>query len=91
MVNAFNERFRRSPLTAYWDRDGHLADAGVLIHVFDGLEASERWKPTTAGQAAKEQSASLVFQQQHVPGESIPLMKGGGGIIFIVSHFEGGH
>lgn len=59
-----------------------LADAGVLVHVFDGWEAAGKaWDP---GTIHREQSGSLIFAAQHVAGLPLPLINSGGsgGIIF---------
>ena len=36
VTEEINERFHRSPFTAAWAASGSLADAGVLVHSFDG-------------------------------------------------------
>ena len=61
---------------APWSSDGSLADAGLLIHVFDGWEGSNPWEPASSGPGATQMSASLVFAAQHVPGKPLPLFKG---------------
>ena len=64
-ADVLNERFRRSPLTAEWHADGLLADAGLLVHIFDGWEDhAEPWLPATTGPGARDQSASYVFAEQ---------------------------
>ena len=58
-ADVLNERFRRSPLTAEWKADGLLADAGLLVHIFDGWEDhAEPWLPSATGPGARDQSAS---------------------------------
>ena len=84
-IRALNERFRRAPWEVEWSADGSLADAGILIHTFDGWEDnSEPYAPGTNGPGALEQSGSMVFAAQRVAGASLPLFAGGaaGGIIF---------
>ena len=84
-IRALNERFHRVPWEVEWSADGSLADAGVLIHTFDGWEDnSEPFAPGTNGPGALEQSGSIVFAAQRVAGASLPLFAGGaaGGIIF---------
>ena len=45
MVDDINERFGRKPY-GNWSADGALADAGLLIHSFDGWEynVEGEWK-----------------------------------------------
>lgn len=38
MLDRINARFRREPFTAAWSAGGALADAGLLLHIFDGWE-----------------------------------------------------
>ena len=78
-------RFHVPPWNVSWPTDGALAEAGLLIHVFDGWEDNAApWAPATTGPGATEQGASLVFAAQRMSGESLPLIGGGtgGGIIF---------
>ena len=82
-----NARFRRSPYTASWGADGSLADAGILIHVFDGWEAStqQKWAPALNGPGATEMSGSFIFAAQQASGKSLhdALFNGASaGIIF---------
>jgi hypothetical protein len=84
-IRELNRRFHRAPWDVSWPQDGALADAGILIHTFDGWEQHEAaYAPTTNGPGAVEQSGSFVFAAQHVAGQPLPLFAGGGagGIIF---------
>ena len=64
-MDELNRRFRRSPLNLEWSADGALADAGLLVHSFDGWEDhGEPWLPSTAGPGATGMSASYVFKDQ---------------------------
>lgn len=59
-----------------------LADAGLLVHIFDTYEDQHmHWAPPPGGgERAREQSCSLVFAQQRVrDGVPIPLFSGRGG------------
>ena len=63
-----------------WSSSGRLANAGVLVHVFDGWEDhGSPWLPATNGPGAHEQSASLIFAAQHIAGLPLALFGGGGG------------
>lgn len=87
MVDRLNARFRRSPFSESWAPDGTLADAGILVHTFDGYEAGQLWLPATNGPGATEQSGCFVFAGQRVAGEPIPVYRGGSsGIIFRPGH-----
>lgn len=81
-----NARFRRSPYTALWRADGFLADAGLLVHVFDGWEAGgEQYLPGTNGPGRWDMSASMIFaEQQRAAGSLRAVLFNGGyfGIIF---------
>ena len=84
-IAELNARFHRSPYTASWSSDGILADAGLLIHIFDGWEASshEMWAPAQNGPGATDMSASYVFAEQRVDHNVISLFGGGtSGLIF---------
>eukprot|EP00908_Phaeocystis_cordata_P009580 Transcript_20373.p1 GENE.Transcript_20373~~Transcript_20373.p1 ORF type:complete len:446 (+),score=11.32 Transcript_20373:111-1340(+) len=86
LVERLNARFRRAPWSQHWYRWGALADAGILIHVTDGLEQNGApWAPATDGPGATDMSASLVFAANYVRGKSIPLFGSGkksAGLIF---------
>jgi hypothetical protein len=43
-ATSLNARFRRSPFSAVWDAQGSLADAGLLVHVFDDWEGTYKWE-----------------------------------------------
>lgn len=77
-VAILNDRFRMDPYGA-WPEDGSLAWSGVLIHCIDGYENhNEPWKPEH-----QLMSASLIFSDQRVPGQGIPIFTcQDGGIIF---------
>ncbi|KAL1504518.1 hypothetical protein AB1Y20_010920 [Prymnesium parvum] len=77
-VAALNARFARHPGFAAWRPTGELADAGVLLHAFDGWEDHARpWR------AAGDQSAFLVYQANGFAGGTIPVFhQTGGGVIF---------
>lgn len=84
-IRALNQRFAKLPWEVEWGADGTLPDAGILFHTFDGWEQTgAAWKPGTNGPGALEQSGSMVFAAQRVPGEPIPLFgdRRSGGIIF---------
>ena len=91
-VASLNARFQRSPFEATWAADGSLADAGLLVHIFDDYEDIEnghdsRWSPPAGlGERSRQQSSSLVFAQQRDAGIAIPLFGGRGhylkGLIF---------
>ena len=51
-----NARFRRPPYVK-WAANGALADAGVLVHVFDGWE-EERQAEAKAEQEEEEEEAA---------------------------------
>ncbi len=72
-----NARFHREPYHARWTADGVLADAGLLIHIFDRWEARRQdgsymfWRSNPGIQM----SASLVYSDQRpdcCPGIPIP-------------------
>ena len=77
-VENLNDRFQMDPYDK-WPVDGSLAWAGVLIHCIDGYEVhTEPWKP-----AHTEMSASLIFADQRVPGNGMPIFTcQDGGLIF---------
>ena len=56
-----------------WDESGALANAGVLIHVFDGWEAGpdQRWMPTSNGPGATQMSSSLIFGEMRNTGKAL--------------------
>ena len=75
---ALNERFHRSPYQADWSA-GFLADAGLLVHVFDSWEAGDiLWEPHPA---RSEIAVSLLFGAQRVAmgRHSIPNFPGNNG------------
>ena len=80
-VAELNRRFRTAPFDAsLWRASGPLANAGILIHMFDGWEDHH-----SLYRAAGDQSSSLVYQQQGGGswGGTIPLFHpSGGGLIF---------
>ena len=76
-------RFRRRPWDVEWKTThgdkGWLADAGILIHCFDGYENQFRmWE------SSGDQSNSIIYHEQGFPGaDRIPLYKyDSGGIIW---------
>ena len=87
-----NARFRRSPFgdgsgreggagphlaASPWPTTGLLADAGVLVHLFDGFEAHGglKWLPVSGAESI---SASLVYAQQRAnPSKTIPTFNRG--------------
>ena len=74
MVDSINERFRRKPDAAVWSADGALADAGLLVHIFDGWEDYNFGSKPSAGHT--EMSTSLIFADQHpkcCPQHKIPM------------------
>ena len=75
LVTELNTRFRRTPFGegVRWREDGMLADAGLLVHTFDGWEGAHPWEPADNGPGATEMSASLIFAAQHVDGQPLPL------------------
>ena len=90
-LEQLHARFRRSPYgipanPTVWDAQGTLADAGILVHVFDG------WESRGTGNSWSAQggiSCSLLFQNQRPGGHhrySIPIFNawasGVQGIIF---------
>ena len=55
-----NARFWKSPFSsALWPSSGALADAGVLLHCFDGYEDNAH--PWKARDGISDISASLIF------------------------------
>ena len=63
-----NARFRRSPFSAALWSAGTLADAGALLHCFDGWEDHTRqWRSTG------DQSASFVSSAPAFAGGVIPI------------------
>ena len=84
VLKQLHSRFHRSPDTAAWDASGTLADAGILIHVFDGWEEREE---KSIWRARGGISCSLIFRDQRPRGHySIPMYtawaSGVQGIIF---------
>ena len=90
-LEQLHARFRRSPYgipgnPTPWDAQGTLADAGILVHVFDG------WESRSAGNSWSAQggiSCSLLYHDQRPGGHhrySIPIFNawasGVQGIIF---------
>ena len=77
-----NARFHRSPFASeLWTVDGVddqlLADAGSLVHCFDGWEDHQRmWRSTG------DQSASFVSSAAASRGAVIPIFKRGAGLIY---------
>ena len=88
-----NARFHREPYHSNWRADGGLADAGILLHIFDHVEFR------TADSAAayvyhrakpgSQMSASLIYADQQAeccPDIPIPVFNGGAsgvqGVIF---------
>ena len=53
-----------------------LADAGLLLHIFDGWEGANPWEPPPTGPGATQMSGSIVFAAQRVDGQPLPLFKG---------------
>ena len=59
-VRELNARFRRSPLEpGAWSSGGGLADAGLLIHVYDGWESDHSRPWVFSGDV----SCSLVYAE----------------------------
>lgn len=83
VADAINVRFHTSPY-GKWPMDGRLADAGLLVHMFDGWEDGlDAWAPAQNGPGATDMSASLVFSEQQAAGGTLPLFgSGSAGIIF---------
>ena len=77
----------RSPLDAHWAADGILADAGVLLHAFDGWEDTfAKWRATG------DMSASLIYAANGYPGARIPHFQGqSAGLIFRPGIFRSPH
>lgn len=77
-VRAINARFHKTPYDAQlWASSGLLADAGVLIHVFDSQngDADQKWLPTTGVGLL---SASLVHVgQKNLHTRGIPTFNWG--------------
>lgn len=73
-MQRINERFRRAPFHAEWNADGVLADAGLLVHIFDGWEVGASFEA-----APSEMSTSLIYADQHptcCPNLNIPTYSG---------------
>ncbi|KAL3912724.1 MAG: hypothetical protein SGPRY_008236 [Prymnesium sp.] len=51
-IQEINDRFHRNPGFAKWEANGKLADAGVLLHFFDGWENHERRWQASGDQVA---------------------------------------
>lgn len=82
-MDELNARFRRLPFaTGLWQTpDAQLADAAVLVHVFDGWEnaAHLKWWLLSAG----DQSASFIHVGQGFPGGTAPIFNNYGcGLVF---------
>ena len=84
LVLALNERFHRSPYSAAWTNSGDVPENGVLVHVFDGREDVEQWRPSRPqGEQPQQyehlkQSASLLYYEQHGSNSLIPHFNGEG-------------
>ncbi|KAL1510781.1 hypothetical protein AB1Y20_007067 [Prymnesium parvum] len=73
-----NSRFHRLPFKrSLWKENGELADAGVLVHAFDGWENHG----LNGNQESADQSASLIFDNNGYPGSKIPVFSNEGGFI----------
>jgi hypothetical protein len=73
-----NARFRRKPFgPGVWRESGELADAGALVHNFDGWEDHSRmWRATG------DQSASFISSLPSFDGGVIPIFHESPGLIF---------
>jgi len=66
------------------DPGGRLADAAVLVHLFDGWENNDHQK---LWELRGDQSASMIHKGQGFPGGIIPIFNGGGsGLVFRPLH-----
>ena len=74
VVASINARFRTAPYRFDWQADGSLADAAVLIHVFDGWELTvygENGRQFRAYSSDKDiMSTSLIWADQRP--QSVP-------------------
>ena len=69
VIKQLHSRFHRSPDTAAWDASGALADAAVLVHVFDGWEQKNGQSWAAQGSI----SCSLIYGSLRPRGHySIP-------------------
>ena len=75
IVARINERFGRKPYNAGWNKAGTLADAGLLVHIFDGWES--RQNPGQEQYTAQVNiSTSLIYADQRpacCPQYAIPV------------------
>ena len=91
-VPAINDRFRRLPYHTQWASNGALADAAVLVHIFDGWEEHEHGLVAYRATPFVHDghiSTSLIYADQRptcCPEQSIPVYTMGSlgveGIIF---------
>ena len=79
-ADILNARFRRRPYgatsTASWPSDGRLADAGVLVHTFDGWEDASNDRKFSPGPGIRLVSASLIYAAQSEGSRTIPTYGG---------------
>lgn len=59
-----------------WPVDGRLADAGVLIHTFDGWEDNTNGRKWSPDATVKLVSASLIYAAQREANNAIPTYAG---------------
>ena len=83
-VSAINRRFRRSPHDIQWAFDGSLADAAVLVHIFDRWEYHDNdgyqyWRADLAHRP--QLSCSLIYAEQRPAiSPNIPIPVYGNGV-----------
>ncbi|KAL3893572.1 MAG: hypothetical protein SGPRY_014140, partial [Prymnesium sp.] len=80
---SINARFRREPYHVHWPKEGGLANAGVLLHVFDSWEEHDTgvfhgWRADVVMRPLL--STSLIFAHQRAPSRPhvpIPIYSNG--------------